>query len=330
MKNIKLTQLFGLFVILVLTSCGKDNSTTPVSQTDYSQFYRMESFEVETDPAHREVRILFQVKDNNYNGVAGLTVDDLNVFENDGSIDTEGDLTLAPNTIPSSLKTVLLLDLTRSVEGLVAQIKAACNTLIDHKLPEQAIAIYTFDSDTYLLQDFTTNTNLLKAAINGMPETDLVNSTNLYGAVRDVSDTWTDVFTLQAIEDGSLIIFTDGRHNATPNITLDDAIESIGIKKRYVAALNSPDLDEVSLKSLAGQADRYFKADDVAGLEAMFIQIQNEIQRLSQSIYYLFYQSPITDPTPHDNDLRVEIEGNTNKGDDNHILESFNSQGFGD
>ncbi len=329
MKNIKITQLLALLVILILSSCGKDNDTKPRKDTDYSNFYRLQAFEVETRPAHREVRILFQVKDNEYNGIAGLTVDDMNVFENSGSIDTEGELTLAPNEIPSSLKTVLLLDLTRSVEGLVPQIKAACNTLIDNKLPEQAIAIYTFNSDTYLLQNFTTDANLLKAAINSMPETDLVNSTNLYGAVMDVADTWTDVFTLQTIEDGSLIVFTDGRHNATPNITLSDAIGAIGMKKRYVAALNSADLDESSLKELAGGSERYFKADDVSSLEAKFIEIQNEIQRLSKSIYYLYYQSPITDPTPHLNELLIEINGNTNMGVDNHILESFNSEGFG-
>ncbi len=328
MKNTYLTPLLGLFVVLFIVSCGKDN-TEPDSHVDYSKYYRMESFEVETDPSHREVRILFQVRDANYDGVSGLTEEDLNVFENGGSIDTEGDLTLSPSTIPSSLKTVLLLDLTRSVEGLVDQIKAACISLIDHKLPEQQIAIYTFDSDTYMLQDFTTNSNQLKTAINSISETDLVNSTNLYGAVIDVAETWNDVFTLQAIEDGSLIIFTDGRHNATPSITLQDAIDALGPKKRYVAALSSPDLDEASLKNLAGVNERYFKADDVAGLETMFIDIQTEIQNLSQSIYYLFYQSPITDPAPYDNELRIEIEGNSNKSDDGYIIESFNSQGFG-
>jgi len=329
MKNTKYTLFLSTLVVLILSSCGKDNDTQPRKDTDYSHFYRLQSYEVETRSVHREVRILFQVKDNEHNGVAGLTVDDMTVLENQGSIDSEGDLTLAPNEIPSSLKTVLLLDITRSVEGLVPQIKAACKTLIDNKLPEQAIAIYTFDSDTYILQDFTTDADQLKAAINSMPETDLVNSTNLYGAVMDVSDTWTDVFTLQEIEDGSLIVFTDGRHNATPNITLSDAIGSLGIKKRYVAALNSADLDESSLKELAGSSDRYFKADDVSSLEAKFIEIQNEIQRLSQSIYYLYYQSPITDPTPHNNELLIEIDGNTNRGEDNHILESFNSEGFG-
>ncbi|MFT4663174.1 MAG: hypothetical protein ACI8YQ_001935 [Polaribacter sp.] len=315
----------GLFLVV---SCGKGDDDL-LNSEDNSNYFRMVPFEVETDPAHREVRILFQVRDKEFNGVAGMTEEDLNVYENDGSIDLEGGLTLNPGNIPSELKTVLLLDLTRSVEGLVPQIKAACITMINNKLPEQTIAIYTFDSDTHLLQDFTTDAVALKAAINGMPETGLVNSTNLYGGVIDVSDLWNDVFTIQAIEDGSLIIFTDGRHNATPAITLADANDALGSKKRYVAALSSADLDETSLINLAGREDRYYKAENVAGLESMFVQIQNDIQSLSQSIYYLTYQSPITDPSPYENTLRVEIDGNRNVGPDKEILESFNSVGFG-
>ncbi|MFK7807283.1 MAG: VWA domain-containing protein [Saprospiraceae bacterium] len=320
-------SLFFLGLLLVV-SCGKDDDDLLHSDDDVN-FYRMMPFEVETDPTHREVRILFQVRDKDFDGVAGVTEEDLNVYENNGSIDLEGGLTLNPGNIPSELKTVLLLDLTRSVEGLVPQIKAACISMIDNKLPEQTIAIYTFDSESHLLQDFTTDATALKAAINGMPETNLVNSTNLYGGVISVSDLWNDVFTIQAIEDGSLIVFTDGRHNATPAITLEDAKDALGPKKTYVAALNSADLDETALIQLAGREDRYYKADNIAGLEQMFINIQRDIQNLSQSIYYLTYQSPITDPTPYENTLRVEIDGNRNVSDDKEILESFNSAGFG-
>jgi uncharacterized protein YegL len=316
--------LLGVFTLI---GCQKDDDNLFSSSDEHH--FRMEAFEVETDPAHREVRILFQVRDKEFNGVAGITAADLNVYENGGAIDSEGGLSLNPGNIPSDLKTVLLLDISRSVEGLVPQIKAACIKMIENKLPEQRIAIYTFNSSTDLLQDFTTDEVALKAALNGIPETNLINSTNLYGAVIDVADLWEDVFTIQGIVDGSLIVFTDGRHNANPGIVLDDAKDAIEGKKIYVAALKSPDLDEASLKSLAGRADRYFKADNVAGLEEMFVNIQEEISRLSRSIYYLTYQSPITDPSPRDNSLKVEIDGNRNGGTDKLILESFNSVGFG-
>ena len=201
--------------------------------------------------------------------------------------------------------------------------------LVQKKLPEQEIAIYTFDSHTQQRQAFTANTTALLAAIDAIPETGLVNSTNLYGAVIDVAGLWQDNYTIDGIVDGSLIIFTDGRHNASQSVTLNDALNALDNRRAYVAALNSPDLDEGALQALAKESDRYFKAEDVAGLEQMFLDIQTEIQALSNSIYFLYYQSPITDPAPYENDLKIEIRNNSNHGSDGRIVETFNSAGFG-
>jgi len=214
-----------------------------------------------------------------------------------------------------------------TVEDL--QIKAACIAMINQKLSNQEIAIYTFDANTILLQDFTANKDALITAINNIPETDLVNSTNLYGAIQQMEDLWDDVYSIQGIEDGSLIVFTDGRHNATPNIDLDDALRAIDGKKRFIAALSSADLDEAALKVLAASNDQYFKAADINGLKNMFLSIQEEIQKSSNSIYYMHYQSPITDPTPFENTLRVEVRNNTNSRSDAFLEETFNSEGFG-
>lgn len=312
--------------VFMMTSCGKEDVRTNPNPGSY---IRLETIGMEVTPKDREVEILFRATDFDHQGVSGITVEDLDVFENGGSIDQEGDLTISRNSIPFKLKTVLLLDLTRSVEGLVPQIKAACIAMINQKLSNQEIAIYTFDANTILLQDFTANKDALITAINNIPETDLVNSTNLYGAIQQMEDLWDDVYSIQGIEDGSLIVFTDGRHNATPNIDLDDALRAIDGKKRFIAALSSADLDEAALKVLAASNDQYFKAADINGLKNMFLSIQEEIQKSSNSIYYMHYQSPITDPTPFENTLRVEVRNNTNSRSDAFLEETFNSEGFG-
>ena len=61
----------------------------------------------------------------------------------------------------------------------------------------------------------------------------------------------------------------------------------------------------------------------------MFSNIQMEIINLSNSIYYMFYQSPITDPTPFDNELKIEVRNNSNPDSDRQIIEEFSSEGFG-
>ncbi len=327
MKAISIsTQLLIALFLIAAVGCNKDDDFLP---SDLSDFYRLKSYEVGVLPESRTVQVLFQATDYYEKGISTLTEDDFIVTENNGNIDSEADLRVGKSTIPFSLRTVLLLDITRSVEGLVPQIKDAAKTLIQQKLAEQEIAIYTFDAQTVEVQVFTTDEQALMNAIDGIPETGLVNSTNLYGGVIDVADLWEDNYAIDGIVDGSLIIFTDGRHNASQSVTLTDALNALGGKRAYVAALNSPDLDEGALQSLAKVSERYFKADDIAGLEQMFIDIQSEIQSLATSIYFLYYQSPITDPTPFENDLKIEIKNNVNVGADSRIIEVFNSEGFG-
>lgn len=315
-----------LFLFIAVVGCNKDDDATP---SDLSKFYRMKPYELGVIPEQRTVQVLFQVTDYYGKGVSALKKEDFIVTENDGKIDSEADLRVGISSIPFELKTVLLLDITRSVEGMVPQIKAAARSLVEMKLPTQQIAIYTFDSDTHEVQPFTTNQQELLDAIDGIPETGLVNSTNLYGAVIDVASLWEDQYAIDGIVDGSMVIFTDGRHNASQAITLNDALVALGSRRAYVAALASPDLDETALKALATEPDRYFKAEDTAGLEQMFTEIQSEIQSLSNSIYFLYYQSPISDPTPFLNELVIEIKDNLNKGKDSKVEELFNSEGFG-
>jgi uncharacterized protein YegL len=315
-----------LLLLAAAAGCNKDDDATP---SDPSKFYRMKQFEIGTVPNDRLVQVLFQVTDYYGKGVSSLQEADFIVTENDGKIDSEADLRVGISSIPFELKTVLLLDITRSVEGLVPQIKDAARSLVNQKLPQQQIAIYTFDSGTHEAQPFTTDKQALLAAIDAIPEAGLVNSTNLYGAVIEVADLWEDAYNIDGIVDGSLVIFTDGRHNASQNVTLGQALGALGTRRAYVAALASPDLDEQALQQLASVPDRYFKADDSAGLEQMFTDIQADIQSLSNSIYFLYYQSPISDPAPYLNELKIQIKGNLNHGSDGELLGLFNSEGFG-
>jgi len=327
MKNsFFLLQLSFFCCLFVLVSCNRDDNDSIVNKDD---FYRLNAFETGVSPQQRLVSILFQVTDYQNNGVPGLTEQDFIVTENGGRIDSEANLKISPDSIPFRLSTVLLLDVSSSVQEFIPQIKEATKTLIDQKLPNQQIAIYTFDSQPNLLINFSSDNAALKDAIDGIPETGLVNSTNLYGAILEVADLWEDSYSINQIIDGSLIIFTDGRHNATQAISLSDAESAINGKKVYVAALASVDLDESSLGKLASAPDHYFLANEIGALEGTFMNIQTEIQNLSRSIYYMFYQSPITDPTPFENELKVEILDNKNPEADRRIIEIFSSEGFG-
>ena len=156
----------------------------------------------------------------------------------------------------------------------------------------------------------------------------------MYGAIIDVSDTWQDEVSMERIVDGSLVIFTDGFHNADPNLEIQDAVNAMlgpdgKLKKIYVAALNSPDLDRGPLQQLTFSTMGFFEAGDISALQEIFLDIQGEITDLSNSFYLLTYTSPITNPEASEELLEVAIVGNSNTDDSGRIRARFDSEGFG-
>ncbi|MFA6402545.1 MAG: VWA domain-containing protein [Salinivirgaceae bacterium] len=293
-------------------------------------FFEMNLLDISTEPSKREVNILFQVLDENKIGVDDIVKVDLDVLENNEFIDTETGLRIDPGHIPSKIKTIFLIDISSSISRQVQQIKDASIALIDSKLPNQEFAIFTFDKDLYKLQDFTTDTNLLKQKINSIPSSELENSTNLYGALIKLTNnslvSWNEEFSTTNILAINLILFTDGRHNADPSITLQNVLQFTINKKIYVAALQSPDLREDPLKEIANQ--KYFLANNIDQLRNTFQEVQSNIKKTSNSIYFLFYRSTISNPASRQNTLEIRIRNNTNNLNSGRIKTVFNSQGF--
>ncbi len=315
--------LFAIFPFLFFGCNDCDECENPTYN------YTMQLYDMQESPAERQVSLLFQVLEGEGRGVANLTEQDFEVLENGERIDTEAGKTIDPQSIPSSISTVLLLDVSSSVAGFIDELKQAAMVLIDQKLPNQNFAVYAFDKELRLVQDFTADTNLLKNQIAAIPEENLESSTNLYGAIIEVTNeslfTWNNTYSIDFIEEHSLVVFTDGRHNANPDITLEQTLGSIGNKKVYVAALQGPDLRESPLQQIATEG--YFLADDVPQVEENFKKVQDRIISLSNSLYYLYYTSPISDPSPRDNTLEVRIKNNR-LGEENKIITQFNSGGF--
>ena len=313
-------------------SANKDDGSCTY---DDDRYFSMENFGLAVDATARQVRVLIQVMNEIGRGVPGLLQEDFVVAENGRKIGVESNATIDAETIPFLIPTVLLLDLSSSVEGLVPQIKEATIALINTQTANQEIAVYVFDKETRLVQDFTTDSALLTNAVVEIPDNGLFDSTNLYGAIIDVSDRWQDEISMDRIVDGSLVIFTDGFHNADPALTIQNAVDAmVGtdgmLKKIYVAALEGPDLDRAPLQQLTFRTGGFFEASDISGLQEIFLDIQGEIADLSNSFYLLNYTSPITNPQTKQEALEVAILGNANTDRSGRIRTEFDSGGFGE
>ncbi len=311
------TLLFIALIFSVLFSnCKKDEGAS---------CYNLKSFEIGVTPAENKIRVLFRVLDPDNNGVPNLVNSDFIVKENGALIGTEAQANFSPNQINFTVKTVLLLDISSSVTNFIQQIKDAAIALINMKLANQQIAIYVFDKNIRMLHTFSNDATSLIAAVNTLNNQNLQRSTNLYGSIIEIANAWTDSYSIEHIVDGSMVVFTDGSHNADPTITLSQAIAAVKTKKVFIAALQSADLSEDPLKQIvAGSAyGRYMLATDSTKLQQTFKDVQTKIKDLANSLYYLTYISPISSSASHQNTLDIGVKMGCGV-----VQETFDSKDF--
>ena len=268
------------------------------------------------------VNILFEVRDSLGHGVNYLTTDHFEVRENGQPVSpTESAMNIRKrDVIPYSLKTVLMLDTSTSVEPHLAQIKEAAITLVKNMTDQQVIALYEFSEEPVLLQDFTNDVDALTRAIQGI--TLGFPTTNLYGSIIEGvsgSTRWEDIYTTTEVQQGFMIILTDGRDTQSSR-TLEEVLRKRGNKNIYTVGLGN-EIDPKALEDLGNAG--FFHLNDVNELATQFIEIQAAIALLADSFYQLNYLSPKRGDKYHT--LALSVKGNQL----NSTIEGrFSSRGF--
>ena len=271
------------------------------------------------------VNILFQVLDEEGQGVPFLTVDHFEVRENDQVVSpTESAMYIRKREAFSysfGVKTVLMLDTSASIGPYLEQIKTAAITLVRNKIPGQEIAVYEFSDEPVLLQDFTADGNALVAAIESIRLG--FATTNLYGSVIEGSRRWRDVYTTTEFEQGFMVLLTDGS-DTQGAATLSSALSARGDRKLYTIGLGN-EIEPDVLEELGNAG--FFHIADVSELaERLASQfgdiIQAELDLLANSYYWLNYLSPKRGNKRHTLELslkgnqhRSTVRGNFNSGD---------------
>jgi hypothetical protein len=268
------------------------------------------------------VNIQFQVLDIYGKGVADLTRDDFELYEDGEKVSpSESNVEIRKKEeTPYNLKTVLMLDNSTSVENEIDEIRNAAIVFVNNLVPQQQVAVYKFSEEPVLVQDFTSNIAALESAINsikvGFPTTDL------YGSVIEGASRWNDMYTEDKIEEGSMLLFTDGEDTQGSH-TLSEALSAIEAKKTFTVGLGDeidPDVLEVLGKN------GFYSITDVDELAQTFLTIQDEIRRIANSFYWLRYTSPKRGNNQHE--ILLRIKKNIQSGESSFITGYFNSNGF--
>ncbi len=311
MKLIKNAACFAILVLLLLASgCKKEKEPC----------FELKKYLLETQtPSY--VNVFFQVTDDNGKGVTDLTVDDFTLQENNGDISpTESDLRIRKaDELPYTIKTVLLLDNSLSLsQSDLDKIKQAAIALVNTKENNQVFAIYKFSEFVEEVQGFTSDISALTTAINSIQRG--ASSTNLYGAVITGVSAWTDIYSISAIEQGFLVVLSDGS-DTQGSRTLEEARTATTGKKVYTIGLGS-EIDQNALKTIGNSG--FFQITDVNQLASKFDEIQDDIRKFANSFYWVNYLSPKRGNNTHQ--LTLRLKNNCPTG--SIISGDFNSNGF--
>ncbi|GAB4135472.1 MAG: hypothetical protein Fur0015_08290 [Ignavibacteriales bacterium] len=301
-------------------------SFTTKSSTTASPGYLINGFGVTTYPPNI-VRALFQVSDLSNKGVANLVSSDFEVYEDGKKISSHESLLNISKKESNyfAFNTVLMIDnstsLTDDNGNNLSSIKTAAKDFVKNMFAQQNVAIYSFSGTTNLILDFTPVSDQAKifSAIDGIQKG--ARSTDLYGAVIQGASRIKQFMNVDSIISGAMVLFTDG-DDTQGSHTLEQALNSVNGKNVYTIGLGT-DLNPEIL-SLIGK-NGYYQIADIAQLSTTFSLIQQELTDLSNSFYWLEYQTPKRGNFNHL--LQIVIINNPV----NSMLEAtFNSSKFSD
>ncbi len=265
------------------------------------------------------VKLLFEVVDESGYPVDNLTLDNLEIYEDGQVISQSESYVLFQQYLANQyvVKIVLMLDNSTSLRDKIADIKTAASNFVNSVADaKHEIAIYEFSESTTLLQDFTSNVNLLTTAINsiavGQPTTDL------YGATIVGANHWDQAISPDSISTGAMVLFTDGTDTQGSH-TLDAALQAVSGKRVYTIGLGS-EINPQVLSAIGNSG--FFSIAETSELVTTFNQISSEIEQYSKSFYWLTYASPKRGANLHtlivrakDNPLNSYIEGTFSSAD---------------
>ncbi len=160
--------------------------------------------QVDTNSSCPTVRLVISVTDWNDEPLTVLGQTDFSLFENNELIDQNA-ITSFSNQVMSPLSVALALDNSGSIEDVTGDVEAAAVAFIDQLDSNDEASIIKFATSVELMQAFTADKDLLRAAIYAL-YTGATNITVLYDAVwQAIEDT-----AGQADDRRAIVVITDG------------------------------------------------------------------------------------------------------------------------
>ncbi len=266
-------SLFRSLALIVLAGCNRVSnpvlSTPPASDTAV----RMQCPEVENSK-FPDCRAFVLVTNQADAPITDFSIGNFTVVEEGKPTVVTSVSKVDPSADP--LAVVICLDRSGSMDGKPTNdLNAAAKQFIDNLGSNDSAEIIDFSGQASVTQEFTTNKNLLKTAVDSGVAG---GSTALYDAIGMAANNLKSFHGRKYI-----LVITDGFNNASMSFTTPEAtadqVNRAGVAS-YIIGLGT-DIDTASLTLIANDTNaRYFNAPSSSQLAAYFSQIQNLMQNL--------------------------------------------------
>lgn len=346
MSNKTLKSLSSALMLAVLSGCGggggnsgPDFTPTADDSANTTQLeMRSKDFRVEDNSV---ISVLFQVKDTAGNFYHQLTVDDLEVLEDNEDISArESQLELLDKSwFNYQFDTVVMLDVSNSILELDVIKQKLTDFFAGENVPnslltKQRIALYTFDDDVKQLMTFNRATGQISEAI-AKASNSRAASTNLHGAIMTGIEQWTEQLKLSKVQLGSLVVITDGTDTAARyNLdTVEKALADTNAQVHMIGIGNDFDDDDKEIFGKLGTGGVVW-VDGAAQLDQALTKVWDRLNRYSNSYYHLMYASPKRRADGSEvnsyHNLTAQIKSNSYVGVNATLEQSFSSYNFTD
>jgi len=353
MKSLKLKRaLFPLLLTVLLSACDSEGidralaaddavigsstlSTNGITASEPNRFVQIEKINFEaTLPSI--ISVMFQATDRFGSAITDLQTSDFILLEDNEPVSVaETSLAIVPHEqLPFSIRTVIMIDVSSSISPSdLDKIKAAVRGMITNTegqstlLPQQEIALYSFNDTVSLLDDFTNHTDNLLTTLENIQPAVAITPTDFYGAVITGTSRVENSADLDQISQGNVIIITDGTDTAARN-TLSSALDSVNGKSVYTLGVGD-EISESILEQIGTSGTIALR--NFEQLNAVLRSINQEVVDRANSFYFLHYASPKRGAESADSsihDIRLSVANNANTGGTSVITDQFDSTDF--
>lgn len=194
-------------------------------------------------------------------------------------------------------------------------------------MPQQEIALYSFNDSVSLLQDFSNNTDSLVQTLESIQPAVAITPTDFYGAVITGTSRIEDTFDLTQITKGNVVIITDGTDTAARN-THRDALASVSGKSVYTLGVGD-EISEETLQEFGTSGS--FALRNFEQLNSTLTTINQQVVDSANSFYFLHYASPkrgAEGAQSSIHDIRLSVINNANRSSTSVITDQFDATGF--